>query len=37
MRWDGRIVDGEVIGGNRLGNAWMQVRTMISDEVVVTV
>ena len=37
MRWDGRVVDGEVIGGNRLGNAWMQIRTMISDEVVVTV
>ena len=37
MRWDGRVVTGEVIGGNRLGNAWMQVRTMISDEVVVTV
>lgn len=37
MRWDGRVVDGEVIGGNRLGNAWMQVRAKISDEVVVTV
>lgn len=37
MRWDGRVVNGEVIGGNRLGNAWMQVRAKISDEVLVTV